>query len=107
MQVLATQLGGEATVRTLIKHVPAYVQLTADDQKQSETRPSEELWEQRVRNIKSHDKSPGNVIAEGFVRHVGKGRYRLSEAGWLHLKQTRIIRSDTRRVGKESDRTCK
>ncbi len=91
MQVLAAQPRGEATVRTLIQHVPDYVNLTADDQQPSDTRPNEEMWEQRVRNLKSHDKTPGNVIAEGFVEHVGRGRYRLTEAGWLRLKHKKLV----------------
>ena len=86
MQVLAAQPNGEATVRTLIKNVPDYVNLTDEDHEQSETRPNEEMWEQRVRNLQSHHTTAGNVIAEGFVEHVGRGSYRLTEAGWLHLK---------------------
>lgn len=86
MQVLATEKGGEATVRTLIARVPEFINLTAQDQEQSDTRQHEEMWEQRVRNLKSHDKTAGNVIAEGYVAHVGRGCYRLTEAGWLHLK---------------------
>ena len=34
MQVLSTQPKGEATVRTLIKYVPDYVNFTAEDQQQ-------------------------------------------------------------------------
>ena len=85
MQVLAAQPDGEATVRTLIRHVPDYVNLTADDRQPSDERPGEEMWEQRVRNLKSHDKTRGNVIGEGFVEHVGRGRYRLTEAGRRRL----------------------
>ena len=91
MQVLADQSNGEATVRTLIRHVPYYVNLTADDQQPSDTRPNEEIWEQRVRNLKSHDQARGNVIAEGFVEHIGRGRYRLTEAGWSRLKQKKLV----------------
>ena len=65
--------------------------LTAEDQEQSGTRPSEEIWEQRVRNLKSHDKTPGNVIAEGFVMHARRGTYRLTEAGELHLKHKGLL----------------
>jgi hypothetical protein len=90
MQVLSTQDGGEATVRILIRNVPSYVNLTADDRKKSDTRPHEEMWEQRMRNLKSHDTTPGNVIAEGFVDHVGRGRYRLTKAGWTHLKNKKL-----------------
>ncbi len=86
MQVLAGEPGGEGTVRTLIKKVPGQVNLTDEDHTQSDVRLHEEMWEQRVRNLKSHDKTPGNVIGESFVAHVGRGRYRLTDAGWLHLK---------------------
>jgi len=86
MQALAGEQGGEATVRTLIKRVPNYLNLTEEDQRPSETRQHEQVWEQRVRNLKSHDKTVGNVIGEGYVSQVGRGRYRLTEVGWLHLK---------------------
>jgi hypothetical protein len=86
MQVLAAEPSGEATVRTLIEKVPDYIKLTADDRKPSPTRKNEEIWEQRVRNLKSHDRVSGNVIGEGFVEKVGHGRYRLTTAGWSHLK---------------------
>lgn len=86
MQVLTTEPNGEANVRTLIRRVPEFVNLTDDDHAQSETREHEEVWEQRVRNLKSHHKTAGNVIAEGFVTHVGRGRYRLTDNGWAHLK---------------------
>jgi hypothetical protein len=62
-----------------------------EDRETSETRPPEEMWEQRVRNLKSHDKTPGNVIAEGFVEQVEKGLYRLTEAGRLHLKHQGLV----------------
>lgn len=91
MRVLEAQPNGEATVRTLIRYVPDYVKLTADDHTPSETRPNEEMWEQRVRNLKSHYKTPGNVIAEGFVEHIGRGRYKLTEAGQLHLGHKNLV----------------
>lgn len=56
VQVLATQPDGEATVRTLIQYVPEFVNLTDDDHKPSETRPNEEIWEQRVRNLRAQPK---------------------------------------------------
>src|SRR5256885_357648 len=85
MRVLATQPNGEATVRTLIRRVPEYVALTDEDREASPTRLGEEMWEQRVRNLKSHDTTPGNVIGEGFVVRVRRGRYGLTKAGWSHL----------------------
>ena len=86
MQVLASQPNGTASVRTLIKHVPENVRLTEQDREVSEKRPNEQMWEQRVRNLKSHDKAAGNVIGEGFVDRPKRGTYRLTEAGWLHLQ---------------------
>jgi hypothetical protein len=93
MQVLAECPNGEAIVRTLIHNVPKFVNLTADDKKQSTTRRHEQIWEQRVRNLKSHDKVPGNVIGEGFVAHVGRGRYQLTKSGWLHLQHKGLTKN--------------
>ncbi|MEX3011355.1 hypothetical protein [Hoeflea sp. TYP-13] len=91
MQVLANEPKGEATVRTLVKKVPNYVKLTNGDREPSPTRPGEEVWEQRVRNLKSHHEAEGNVIAEGFVEHIGWGRYRLTEAGHRHLVHKGLV----------------
>lgn len=91
MQVLASRPEQKAHVRTLIKNVPNYVTFTEDDQKQSDKRPNEEMWEQRVRNLKSHDKSEGNVIKDGYVSHIGRGMYQLTEVGILHLKTNGLL----------------
>ena len=91
MQVLASRPENKAHVRTLIKNVPSYVTLTDDDRKPSGTRPNEEIWEQRVRNLKSHDKSEGNVIKEGYVTHIGRGMYQLTAGGVLHLKNKVLL----------------
>jgi hypothetical protein len=91
MQVLASRPNGQANVRTLIHNVPDYVNLSKEDHESSGTRRLEEMWEQRVRNLKSHDKVSGNVIAEGYVEHVGRGLYRLTKAGRLHLQNKGLI----------------
>jgi len=91
MRVLATCPRGESTVRHLIRHVPDYATLMDEDRERSSTRPNEEMWEQQVRNLKSHYKTRGNVIAEGYLEYIGRGRYRLSEAGWLYLKNRKLI----------------
>ena|SRR5437016_12645803 len=85
MQVLAGQPNYTATVRTLIKNVPSHVQLTLEDHLPSGTRPGEEMWEQRVRNLKSHDIAGGNVISDGLVERIGRGTYRLTATGRHHL----------------------
>lgn len=91
MQVLASRPALKAHVRTLIKHVPDYITLSSDVTKQSETRPQEEVWEQRVRNLKSHDMSEGNVINDGYVMHIGRGMYELTPIGLNHLKDKGLI----------------
>ncbi|MBE0530272.1 MAG: hypothetical protein IH626_05550 [Rhodospirillales bacterium] len=91
MQVLGSQPNYSANVRDLIKYVPDYITLTEEDHQPSETRPGEEMWEQRVRNLKSHDTSEGNVIREGFVNHVKEGTYQLANDGVLHLKSMGLL----------------
>ena len=86
MQILAASPDGEATVRTLIKEAPNYIKLTAEDKEPSLTRPAEQMWEQRIRNLKSHYKVRGNVISEGFVAHIGPGRYLLTKAGLVTFR---------------------
>lgn len=91
MSVLASRSDGEASIQDLVKHIPSYLSLSDEDRTTSEKRPNEEMWEQRVRNLKSHDKSPGNVIGEGFVQRVGMGLYRITEVGRLHLAQKGLL----------------
>ncbi len=76
---------GEMSVHDLIRLIPGSISLTGEDRKHSSTRPNEELWEQRVRNIQSHYKTPGNFIAEGFLEHIDSG-YRITDAGRLHYE---------------------
>lgn len=86
LQVLAHSPNGRADVRSIVKAFPQYVKLEAVDKVRSDTRPGEELWEQQVRNLKSHDKTPGNIFAEGLAAHVSKGVWEITDAGRLHLK---------------------
>ena len=68
MQVLLASPDSEATVRTLINKAPNYVRLTAQDKEQSPTRPAEQMWEQRVRNLKSHyNENGGDKLVHGSV----------------------------------------
>ena len=91
MQVLASRPNHLATVRVLIKYVPDFITLSDEDRLPSHKRPGEEMWEQRVRNLKSHSTSEGNVIAEGYVKHVKRATYQLTDAGVLHLKNKGLL----------------
>lgn len=86
LRICADAPGGEATIADLKRLVPDYINLTADDRVQSQTRPNEEVWEQIVRNIVSHRTAEGNIIAEGFAEHV-HGGIRIADAGRNHLKR--------------------
>lgn len=81
LRILASTVSGEATLSALKKKIPAEVKLTPDDLTQSDTRPNEPMWEQRLRNIKSHHKTEGNYIAEGYLTAPSRGRLRITQAG--------------------------
>lgn len=91
MQVLASRPNGQATMRVLIKRVPDFIQLTPEDREPSGKRIHEEMWEQRVRNLKSHDKTEGNILGEGFVERLVRGTYMLTETGRLRLQHNGLI----------------
>ena len=80
-QIAASMTSGIATFRRMKRDIPNHLSLSAGDRAQSETRPNEELWEQLIRNIKSHSDQPGNYICEGYLQHVPRVGYRITPAG--------------------------
>ncbi|PSH68567.1 hypothetical protein CU102_12445 [Phyllobacterium brassicacearum] len=83
LQILAESADGQATFGMLVDAIPARINLTAADLVQSDTRPAEAVWEQRVRNIKSHKDAEGNYIAEGYLEEI-PGGLRITEIGRVH-----------------------
>lgn len=81
LRVLARSATGEASLVTLRKQVPKFLNLTEADLAESPTRPGEAMWEQRLRNIRSHHKTEGNYIAEGYLTAPSRGRLRITDAG--------------------------
>lgn len=81
VDILAVTPNGEATLAHLRKRLRSTLNLTAADLSPSLTRRNETLWEQRLRNIKSHHASPGNYIAEGYLTAPSRGRLRITVAG--------------------------
>jgi hypothetical protein len=81
LHILAAQPHGRATVRKLKREVPLYIRLSAQDQAASWTRDHEELWEQQVRNLKSHSNVSGNIFHEGYVVQVARGVWEITSAG--------------------------
>ncbi len=85
LTILVGRPGGEATVEVLKAELPKHLTLSADDQTGSVTRTNEEIWEQQVRNLKSHDKSAGNIFREGYVKVIERGVWQITPAGRLHI----------------------
>jgi hypothetical protein len=81
LHILAAQPHGRATIRKLKKEMPNYVSLSTQDQAPSLTRNGEELWEQQVRNLKSHSKTPGNIFCDGYVVQIARGVWQLTSLG--------------------------
>ena len=81
LHILGAQPNGRASVRKLKREMPDYVRLTSADRVRSETRRCEEIWEQQVRNLKSHSSTPGNIFCEGYVVQVARGVWELTHAG--------------------------
>jgi hypothetical protein len=89
-KVLASEPNRTATIQRLVQEIPKHLKLSAADKVRSKTRRNEAIWEQQIRNIQSHHKSPGNFIYEGFLERV-KGGLRLTNAGLLRLKHKGFI----------------
>lgn len=85
MRVAAAQPTGLATFKRCRAELPNILSLNAADNALSGTRPGETMWHQQVRNIRSHHAADGNAIDRGWLEHVPKTGYRITEAGRKHL----------------------
>jgi hypothetical protein len=85
LHILANRPNGEATVEVLKAELPKHIDLSTDDQAGSETRTNEELWEQQVRNLKSHEPTSTNIFHQGFVEVVARGAWRITPAGRAYI----------------------
>ena len=74
---IALANGGVCTFRRAYREIPKHVALSAANLAPSITRAGEPMWHQLVRNIKSHDGTPGNFIHDGHLEHVPGVGYRI------------------------------
>ena len=81
VQIAKTAPSGIASFARCRKEVPDHLNLSHADLVQSKTRPNEAMWEQQIRNIKSHYEAEGNYICEGYLKHVPKVGYQVTDAG--------------------------
>lgn len=83
--ILVERPNGEASIADLIHEIPKRINLTEADYKPSLTRPNEAIWEQRVRNITSHQNTSTNFIRRGYLEPTNGG-LRITDAGRMHQK---------------------
>ena len=70
---LETLSDRRASYADIIAAMPEFINLTPQDLIISTTRPTESVWEQRVRNITSHKDSEGNFIHQGRLVDIPSG----------------------------------
>lgn len=87
LRIAAERPDGVATLHMIKRLIPDLLDLTAADRVQSTTRPNEEMWEQQIRNIKSHFDVPGNIIHEGYAKHIPRVGYEITDSGRRYLKR--------------------
>lgn len=81
VQIAKTAPSNRVSFSRCKKEVPNYLKLSSADQAVSVTRPNEQMWEQQIRNIKSHSGTPGNYICEGYLIHIPRAGYEATGAG--------------------------
>ncbi len=79
--IAAYQPDGLATFRRLRREVPNHVRLSDLDLSPSLMKPNEELWVQRIRNIRLHRDIPGNLIHDGYLRHIPHVGFKITDSG--------------------------
>ena len=86
VQIAKASPNGIATFEKCRTEVPTYLSLSPDDEAMSQTRPNEPMWEQQIRNIRSHHDQEGNYICEGYLEHVPGVGYRVTNSGRGKIK---------------------
>ena len=81
LRIAANQKSGVASYHRIRKEVPNLIALSAADLAPSTTRNGEPMWHQIMRNIKSHHEADGNYIHEGYLEHVPRVGYRITNLG--------------------------
>jgi hypothetical protein len=73
VEYLNEKTSGRASIQELVREIPNRLTLSDEDLAPSPTRNNEAIWEQQVRNITSHKKSPGNAIHDGKLVAIPGG----------------------------------
>jgi hypothetical protein len=83
LQAARDQPNGEITTTKLIAEMRKRVPLNAEDEVGLDGR-TDDRFSQIVRNIKSHNATPGNLIADGYFEAIPRG-FRLTDEGRQYL----------------------
>lgn len=78
------QSSGTISTTRLISELRKVMNLGPEDEELLEGR-KDDHFSQIVRNIKSHKKTPGNLLAEGYLESIPRG-FRITQAGLSRLK---------------------
>ena len=84
MRIAAAQDSGICTFKRAYAEIPNHITLSAGNKALSRKRPGEVMWQQIVRNIKSHNN--GEFIGTGLLVHVPRVGYRITNKGRAALK---------------------
>lgn len=79
--ISAFQPNGIASFYRLKIEIPNHVRLSNFDTAQSIMRPNEEMWMQNLRNITAHRGVPGNFIHDGYLVHIPRVGFQITESG--------------------------
>ena len=86
LQVARSKPNGIATTTQIKEEIGKYVDLTPEDLVQSKTRQNEQMYQQIVGNIISHQDSQTNIFARGLAVYTGDG-IRITQAGLDFLQR--------------------
>lgn len=81
VEIATEQPDGVASYNRIRKELPKRYRLSPADLARSMTRRNELMWEQKFRNIKSHFDVSGNFIHEGYLAHVRRVGFRVTDRG--------------------------
>ena len=73
LKIASQQPNGTASTQFLKKEVPKYTELSKQDRARSRSRVREEVWQQIVGNVMSHDKTGTGPFALGYAIKTADG----------------------------------
>ncbi len=84
LRIAAKRPNREAETTYIKDQVPKYITLTAADLKPSKTRTTEQMWQQIVGNVVSHQNVSTSIFKKGYATRMRSG-IRVTEAGVAYL----------------------